>query len=161
MPAITDRIMSIKQTRLADEKLSNGGIEAEYFVLGGAHLGTSIARRLHAEGHPVSIVDETHDSTELPGLHGNPENIQVLEEAGVSETSTVIVATSRDSRNLLIAQLVRVHFDVSEILVLVNTPDRYDLVAEVGHEPICATTVLSDTVLDSLENMELKLGYTA
>lgn len=144
---------------LGDESSSEE--EPEYCVLGGEHLGAEIARRLQAEGHSVSLVDERHDPAAVPGVQGRPEDARVLEDAGVPEASMVIVATSQDSRNLLIAQIVKVRFGVSEVLVLVNTPDQYDLVAEAGHEPICATTVLSDTVVDELESTEPGLNYTA
>lgn len=154
-------MMNINRTRLGRKTSTGDGATAKYYVLGGDDLGTSIARRLREAGHSVTLVDETQDSTEVPGLRGSPRDVQILEEAGVSERSTVIAATSRDRRNLLIAQLVRVHFDVDETFVLVNTPDRYDVVAEAGHEPICVTTVLSDAVVDDLRSRRFEPGEPA
>jgi len=154
-------MMKTDRTRLRKKTSTSDGAPAEYYVLGGEHLGASIARRLREAGHSVSLVDETQDSTETPGLRGNPSDVQVLTDAGVSENATVVAATSRDRRNLLIAQLARVHFDVAETFVLVNTPERYDLVAEVGHEPICVTSVLSDAVVDDLRSRRLEPGERA
>lgn len=153
--------MRLKPTQILGGESPNEETGLDYCVLGGEHLGAAIARRLQADGHTVCLVDERHDPEEVPGVQGKPEDVQVLEDAGVPDASTVIVATSQDSRNLLIAQVVKVHFDVEDVLVLVNTPDQYELVAEAGHEPICATTVLSDTVLDELETREANLDQTA
>ena len=153
--------MKLKPIKIATGEASNEDSEATYYVLGGTHVGESVARRLHAAGHSVRFVDETCDSAEIPGIRGDPADIRVLKDAGISDTSTVVVATPRDTRNLLIAQLVRTHFDASEVLVLVNHPDRYDLVAEAGHEPACATTALSDAVVDGLESTGLELDHIA
>lgn len=136
--------------RFTRDESTNEETEAEYYILGGEHLGGLLARRLQADGHPVNLVDETSDPDEIPGLQGNPESVRVLEDAGVSDASTVVVATPQDRRNLLIAQLVRAHLDVPNTIVLVNNPDRYDLIADAGHEPICATTVLSNALVDTL-----------
>jgi len=120
-----------------------------YCVLGGGHLGAAIARRLREDGHTVVLVDESTELSGTPVLRGDPADVRVLEEAEVAAASTVIVATQSDSRNLLIAQLVRVHFDVPEIVVVANVPERLDLIAEAGHEPVCAISALSDVVVDS------------
>lgn len=153
--------MKLKPNRVTREESSSGGAEDEYYVLGGEHVGVAIARRLQAAGHSVTVVDEAYDSDEVPGLRGDPGDVRALREAGVSDGSTVVVATPSDSRNLLTAQLVRANFDVSEIVVLVNAPDRCDLFAEVGYEPVCATTTLSDGVVDSLEETERGFNQTA
>jgi trk system potassium uptake protein TrkA len=160
-PASEDTMMKANRTRLTRKTATSDGAPAEYYVLGGEHLGTSIARRLGAAGYAVTLVDETQDSTELPGPRGSPSDVQILEAAGVSERSTVVVATAQDRRNLLIAQLVRVHFDVAETFVLVNAPERSDLVAAAGHEPICVTTILSDAVVDDLRSRRLESGERA
>ncbi|WP_246983846.1 NAD-binding protein [Halorientalis marina] len=125
--------------------------EQAVLVLGGKHVGELIAQRLQADGYSVGLVDETHDSEAVPTNAGDPSDVRILAEAGAADASVVVVATPRDSRNLLIAQLVRAHFDVTDVFVLVNSPDRSDLVADVGHEPVCATTALSEAVVADLE----------
>ncbi|MFC7229289.1 NAD-binding protein [Salinirubellus salinus] len=142
--------MRLRQERLDGDSRDGAG---EYVVLGGGRLGASIARRLRAAGHAVTLVDERQDATDLPGVCGDPSDRRVLARAGLSERSTVVVATRRDRRNLLVAQLVRTRFAVREVLVLVNTPDRRDLVAETGHEPVCVTSVVSEAVTERLDGL--------
>lgn len=142
--------MRLKPNLSPRDKPSSESVDSEYYVLGGGHVGVFVARQLRADGHTVTVVDPSHTSPEVPVLRGDPADISTLNEAGVSDASAVIVATSSDERNLLIAQLVRAHFDVPRIIVLVSVPSRLDLVAEAGHEPVCATTALSDSLVDTV-----------
>jgi len=124
--------------------------ETHCYVLGGSHLGVAVARRLQAAGHDVTLVDADADVDDLPTLRGDPRNVTVLSDAGLTETATVVVAMPDDGWNLLVAQLLRTRFGISEAFVVVHTPERFDLVADAGHEPICATTVLADGVVDGV-----------
>jgi len=124
---------------------------ADCYVLGGEHVGASIARQLHVEGASVVLVDESHESSDVPVYEGDPGDVRVLTEAGVGDAAAVVVATAADSRNLLIAQLVRAHFGINEAFILVYTPERYDLIAEAGHRPVCATSALSEAVVSNLD----------
>jgi len=129
---------------------------AEYVVLGGNHVGEAVASRLHAGGHDVLVVTDAPTSTDAPAstgirtLEGNPAELSTLGAAGLSDESTVLIATRSDARNLLVAQLVRTNFDVPRTFVLTNHPDRADTVGAAGHEPICATTAIADAVVEEL-----------
>ncbi|ELZ92651.1 NAD-binding protein [Haloferax sulfurifontis] len=130
---------------VVDERLTDCK-QSIYYVLGGRHLGSAIARHLQAAGRAVYVIDEFHERSEIDGVRGDPADVRTLEAAGVAAASTVVVATASDSRNLLIAQLVRARFDVERVVVLVNTPDRFEMFADAGHKPVCATSVLSGTL---------------
>ena len=121
-----------------------------YYVLGGEHLGSAVADRLRADGHSVCVVDESHDRSHVPGVRGDPSDVRALEAADVGSATTAVVCTGSDRRNLLVAQLVRAHFDVETVVVLANDPDRIDLFTEAGHAPVCATSVLSDALLEAI-----------
>ncbi|WP_251342332.1 NAD-binding protein [Haloplanus halophilus] len=138
--------MRLRSTPHETTETSTDGTDADYYVLGDDHLGVEVARGLGAAGHAVTLVGGA-DVDDVPSLQGDPSAVDVLCDSGMSETSTVVVATSDDGRNLLVAQLVSTRFDVADVFVVVHTPDRFDLVAEAGHRPICATTVLADAVV--------------
>lgn len=124
--------------------------EFSHFVLGDDHVSMAIAEQLHEDGHRVVIVNESYDQHHIPGITGDPSDITVLNDSGVAAASTVIVAASTDSRTLLIAQLVRAHFDVPRVITIVSDPDRLPLFESAGHEPFCATSALTTTLLDSV-----------
>jgi Trk K+ transport system NAD-binding subunit len=79
---------------------------------------------------------------------GSPTDVDLLTESGLETASTAIVATRSDARNLLVAQLARTQFDVPRIVVLVHDPERLGSLAEAGHEPVCATAALSETITE-------------
>lgn len=142
--------MRLQSTQLTSAESTASETDTKYVVLGGGHVGASVAHFLRAAGAAVTVVDETHDPDDLPGIRGDPTDRRTLERAGITDAETVVVAMPRDRQSLLVAGLVRAHFDVADVRVLVRTPDRCDLVADAGHEPICATTALSDAVVADL-----------
>jgi Trk K+ transport system NAD-binding subunit len=130
-----------------------------HFVLGGGNLGAAIAERLRREGHTVTTVDvPTRLTDELSAARGDddqrivgdPRDVDLLAAAGVETASSVIVATQSDARNFLVAQLVRVNFDVPRIVVLVHDPTRTEPLADAGHEPLCVTATVSETITEQI-----------
>lgn len=124
--------------------------DADVYVLGGGPLGETVARRLGDAGRAVVLVDDSAETADVGVVRADPTDATALIEAGVDDRSVVVVATPSDGRNLLVAQLVRARFDVERIVVLTNHPDRVEAMADVGHEPVCATAVLADGLVDRL-----------
>ena len=124
-------------------------VDPDIYVLGGAgSLGVAVARRLQDDGHDVTLVDDADAPPDVPTHQADPTDVNALKNVGLDSASTVVVASSSDSLNLLVAQLVRVRFDVDRILVLTHEPDRIDVVSDAGHEPVCATTTLSNALVE-------------
>ncbi|WP_373689906.1 NAD-binding protein [Halocatena marina] len=123
---------------------------SSYYVLGSRHVGPAVARRLRVNDHTVCVLDELNGRSETSGFEGDQIDVQTLETAGVGAASAVVVATESDSRNLLIAQLVRACFDVTNIIVLTNVPEHFDMFREAGHNPVCATSALSDALVNTI-----------
>lgn len=124
--------------------------EADVYVIGDGRVGAAVARRLREEGDEVVLLDRSIDAPDVPGRALDPTDVSALDEAGLDSASTVVVATPSDGQNLLVAQLVRVRFDVDRLIVLVNDPDRVGVLADAGHEPLCATTILADALVEEL-----------
>lgn len=120
----------------------------EYYVLGGNHLGASVARRLEAEGHTVRLIDDGHEPDDVSTVNADPTDLAALESAGMADAATVVVATPKDSQNFLLAQKLNARFDIPRIYVLVHTPDRRDLFEDAGHQTVCTTSLLTDGVVD-------------
>lgn len=144
IPTLTNTI----SRRSADSRRTDDPPRSSQFVLGGDQVGLAIAERLQAAGHAVTVVDEGYDDAGVPGVAGPPTDVDLLAESGLATASTVVVATQSDARNFLVAQLVRVHFDVPRVVVLAHDPDRHSALAAAGHEPFCVPTALSETVTE-------------
>lgn len=122
--------------------------EPDHYVLGGGTLGVAIARRLREQGHATAIVDDSVSVPGLPVVEADPADMAALREAGLSEATTVVVATRSDRQNLLVAQLVRTRFDGPRVIVLANADERVGLFTDAGHETVCTTTVISKAVAE-------------
>ena len=105
-----------------------------HFVLGGGNLGAAIAERLRREGHTVTTVDvPTRLTDELSAARGDddqrivgdPRDVDLLAAAGVETASSVIV-------------------------VLVHDPTRTEPLADAGHEPLCVTATVSETITEQI-----------
>lgn len=153
--------MSQNTDRSTAAKPTNQQQAAEYVVLGGGQLGVAVARRLLADGRSVTVVDDASEPEDVPSVRGDPDDVRTLEQAGLDEASMVLVAMPRDRQNLLVAQLVRTNFGVDDIFVLVRSPDRYEVVESAGHEPICATTYLSDALVETVDGRAREESRTA
>ncbi len=142
--------MSLKPTLFTQRNPPEDDATGDYYVLGGGPIGEAVAQRLRDAGNRTSIVDESYESTDIPGYQGDPADLQILKNAELTDESTIIVATRKDRQNLLIAQLVSAHFNVGRIIVVANSPDKHDLLAEAGHDPVCATTAISEALVSDL-----------
>ena len=122
--------------------------DAEVYVLGDGVVGAEVTRRLLEDDHSVALIDGSPGPGEFPANRVEPTDRLALADASTVIVATVIVATSSDSRNLLAAQLIRSRFDVEGVLVVANDPARVDVFADAGHDPVCATTALTDAIVD-------------
>jgi Trk K+ transport system NAD-binding subunit len=121
-------------------------------VVGGGQVGRLIARRLLPD-RPVRYVDDDRAAVERAAGQHEATYVRDLGDrdalaAAIDGDSVVVVATSRDATNLLVAQHCRAA-DVPRVVVVVADPRTYD-VYPPGIERICATTVLTDAVVAAL-----------
>jgi len=121
---------------------------ATHYVLGGNHVGHAIATTLQAAGHPVTHIDDTHPPDPVDGatITGDPAAVTVLDDAGLDTAEMVLVVTPADRRTLLISSLVAARYDATRIVPVVHHPDRVPLFTDAGHDPVCVTSALADTI---------------
>ena len=85
-------------------------------IIGAGVVGTHLAKQLIAQGHEIVIV-ESNDSAALKlknrldclVIHGEGNDLSVLEEAGVSNADFLITVTRSDELNLLMCGMVKTH----------------------------------------------------
>lgn len=77
-------------------------------VVGCGKVGSSLAARLSAEGHEVTIVDKDGEKLktvaeriDVLGMEGNGVSYEVLLEAGIKDANLLITTTDSDEHNLL------------------------------------------------------------
>jgi trk/ktr system potassium uptake protein len=125
-------------------------------VIGCGRVGSSVAVQLQQEGWDVTAVDENEDALNRLGeawpgtfIVGHGMDADVLREAGIEEADAVVVATSGDNTNIVIAQVAQKRFDIGCVVVRVLDPARARFYAGRGMRTVCPTSVAIDTLLES------------
>jgi trk system potassium uptake protein TrkA len=115
-------------------------------VIGCGRVGSAVARELAEDGWDVTAVDEKEEALARLGsrwaggfIVGHGMDAEILRRAGVPDADAVVVATSGDNTNLVIAQVVEKRWAVPCVVVRVLDPARADFYAERGMRTICPT----------------------
>jgi trk system potassium uptake protein TrkA len=127
-------------------------------VVGCGRVGSALARRLHAAGWEVSVLDENEEAlTRLgeswPGafLVGHAMDTDALEEAGIVDADTVIVATDGDNTNIVVAQIATRQYEIPAVAVRILDPARAEFYSGRGFHVVSPTK----TAIESLAGWAL------
>jgi trk system potassium uptake protein TrkA len=126
-------------------------------IVGCGRVGSAIAERMAADGHAVSVIDEDAEALQRlredwPGhfIQGHGLDISVLVEGGIAEADAVVVSTSGDNTNIVIAQIARIRFDCPCVVTRVLDPARAEFYATQGLQTVCPTVRAIDEVTDAI-----------
>lgn len=122
-------------------------------IVGCGRAGSALAKNLLADGHTVSVLDESAEAHRLldVGLETNWEDaggmftvgtaleIDALLEAGIDQADAFVAGTNGDNTNLVIAQIAQKRFNVPKVVVRVLDPLRAEWFSEQGMHTICPT----------------------
>lgn len=100
-------------------------------VVGCSRFGSSIATKLSMQGENVVILDEyEHSFRKLDDFFsgyemvGNGVDLDVLKESGIEQAKLLVASTDEDNINIFIAEVAAIIFQVPEIYVRLNDPDK-------------------------------------
>jgi trk system potassium uptake protein TrkA len=135
-------------------------------VVGCGRVGGFIAGRLAAEGHEVTVVDESRAQFEknLPQAFkgntvlGNGVDMDVMRSAGIQGADAFVIVTQGDNRNIMGAQIAKEIFGVRRVLCKVNDPIRAQTYRSRGIETWSRTTILGEVVHDILLDHDAASG---
>lgn len=130
-------------------------------IVGCGRVGSAIAKKMLAEGHEVSVLDEDPEAIALleKGSTEGWEDIggsftvgtaletDALEEAGVGRADAFVASTNGDNTNLVIAQIAKKRYEVPRVVVRVLDPARAAWYSEQGLLTVCPT----QTAIELLE----------
>ena len=125
--------------------------------MGCGRVGSTVAGRLDAEGHEVTILDLAAQSfRRLPPafsghrLTGSGVDDRVLIAAGIREADAFLALTQGDNRNLLAAQMAKHLFHVDKVVTRIYDPLRAELFAGLGLRTFSPTRISADLAYDAL-----------
>jgi trk system potassium uptake protein TrkA len=126
-------------------------------IVGCGRVGSVLARRLDAEGHDVTVVDERVAAfgrlgDEFGGemLVGSGIDESVLRRAGIETADAFCSVTNGDNRNIMAAQVAREIFGVKRVITRMYDPIREEAYRELGMETLCSTTIGAGIIHDFL-----------
>jgi trk system potassium uptake protein TrkA len=115
-------------------------------VIGCGRVGSAVAKELAGDGWDVTAIDEQEEALTRLGSRwsggfvvGHGMDAEILRRAGVPDADAVVVATSGDNTNLVIAQVVEKRWAVPCVVVRVLDPARAEFYAARGMRTICPT----------------------
>ncbi len=99
-------------------------------ICGAGKVGFSISKQLSAQGHSVTVVDQSsedikkiNETQEAKGIVGRATLPSVLENAGAEKTDMIIAVTRNDETNMIICQLASSLFNVSKKIARIRSKE--------------------------------------
>ena len=88
-------------------------------ICGAGMVGFSISKQLQAQGHSVTVIDQSSedikkitDTQDVKGIVGRATLPSVLESAGAKDTDMIIAVTRNDEINMVICQIAFSIFNI-------------------------------------------------
>jgi len=126
--------------------------------MGCGRVGASLAQRLDAEGHKVTIIDvDSKRFDELPpdfsgmAFLGDATDEEVLRKAGMEQADAFVALTRNDERNAMAAQIAREIFNVPKVLCRIYDPLREEFYRGLGLEALSPVRVFVRLLQEKLE----------
>lgn len=101
-------------------------------IVGCGNIGVTLAERLSAEGHYITMIDKSAESIkavtdayDVMGMVGNGSSYNVLIEAGIENADLIIAVTDSDELNLLCCTVAK-KVGRCAAIARVRTPDYVD-----------------------------------
>ena len=139
-------------------------------VIGGCgRVGASLALRLSAEGHDITVIDKSAAALRRlgRGYSGATEkgmvfDQRVLAKAGVDRSDAYVAVTSGDNSNVVAATIARDEFRVPKVVARIFDPRRAEIYRRLGIQTVSsvswATAEISSLVLYQHAVRDLSLG---
>ncbi|HWO16503.1 MAG TPA: TrkA family potassium uptake protein [Solirubrobacterales bacterium] len=125
-------------------------------VVGAGKVGWNLARELLEKNHEVTVIESNRrryltveQELEHNVSYGDASELWVLERAGIQRADMVIAVTGDDEDNMLICQVAREKYDVSQVIARVNNPRNKEHFELLGVRPTVSAT---DLILRLIEH---------
>ena len=99
-------------------------------ICGAGKVGYSISKQLSAQGHSVTVIDQSsedikkiNDTQDVKGIVGRATLPSVLENAGAENSEMIIAVTRNDETNMVVCQLASSLFNIQKKIARIRTKD--------------------------------------
>ncbi len=126
-------------------------------IVGCGKVGCRLAQMLAADGHDVSVVDESEDNlrhlgTDFTGFTtcGLPIDRDTLLRAGIESCEAVACVCAEDNVNIMVGQIAKEIFGVKNVLVRIYDVEREAVYSDLGLSTFCPTNLNAAVAFDAL-----------
>ena len=102
-------------------------------ICGAGKVGFSISKQLSAQGHSISVIDQSsefiqkiNETQDVKGIVGTATLPSVLEKAGAEDADMIIAVTKSDETNMVICQVAHSIFHISKKIARIRTQEFLD-----------------------------------
>ena len=99
-------------------------------ICGAGRVGVSIAKQLIAQGHSVTVIDQSSEdiqkistSLDVKAILGKATHPSVLEKAGANDTDMIIAVTKNDEVNMIICQIAESIFKINKKIARIRSQE--------------------------------------
>ena len=99
-------------------------------ICGAGKVGFSISKQLSAQGHSVTVIDQSseliqkiNEAQDVKGIVGTATFPSVLEKAGAEDADMIIAVTKSDETNMVICQVAYSIFKVAKKIARIRTQE--------------------------------------
>jgi len=99
-------------------------------ICGAGKVGFSISKQLAAQGHSISVIDQSsedikkiNDTQDVKGIVGRATLPSVLENAGAEKADMIIAVTKNDETNMIVCQLASSLFNISKKIARIRSKE--------------------------------------
>jgi trk system potassium uptake protein TrkA len=127
-------------------------------IMGSGRIGGTLANRLAAEGHAVTIIDinpvsfEKYLAADFSGqtILGDGIDEDVLRQAGIERADAFVAAAYGDNHNLMAAQIAKVTFGVKRVVARCNDALRAEVYGDLGLATVSPSRIAAAALWDTL-----------
>ena len=130
-------------------------------IMGCGRVGASVATRLDAEGHEVTVLDlDAAAFARLPSTFGGERLVgsgfehRRLEEAGIRDADAFLALAHGDNRNILASQLARHQYGVETVVTRLYDPFRAEIFGRLGLRTFSPTNIGAELAYGALMGTE-------
>jgi len=128
-------------------------------IIGGGKIGYYLMRTLHERGIKATLIEKDEaicrkiaEELNVDVIFGDGTDINILIDAGISEADVAAAVTGSDEANLVICEIAKASFSVSQTIARVNNPKNIEMFKSLGIDKIvCSTEVIANLIENELE----------
>jgi NhaP-type Na+/H+ or K+/H+ antiporter/Trk K+ transport system NAD-binding subunit len=127
-------------------------VPVKVLIVGANAIGIELAGILEKRGDSVILIDIDPTKVEQATKHGyeailgDATSEDDLMNADAKETKHLIVVTSSDSKNLMIAQIAKSKFHIEDIVCMISRPERMEAFEDLGIKTMSPTISSAQTI---------------